>query len=80
MTQSRDPSKLRSHRWFGPDDMRSFGHRSRLKAMGFDDIDYKDRPVVAILNTWSELNTCLSHFRNRGRGATGILQAGGISC
>ena len=79
MTQSRDPSKLRSHRWFGPDDMRSFGHRSRLKAMGFDDIDYKDRPVVAILNTWSELNTCHSHFRNRADEVRrGILQAGGF--
>ncbi|MGI9467610.1 MAG: L-arabinonate dehydratase [Rubripirellula sp.] len=79
MTQSRDPSKLRSHRWFGPDDMRSFGHRSRLKAMGFDDIDYKDRPVVAILNTWSELNTCHSHFRNRADELRrGILQSGGF--
>ena len=79
MTQSRDPSKLRSHRWFGPDDMRSFGHRSRLKAMGFDDIDYKDRPVVAILNTWSDLNTCHSHFRNRADEVRrGILQAGGF--
>ena len=79
MTQSRDPLKLRSHRWFGPDDMRSFGHRSRLKAMGFDDIDYKDRPVVAILNTWSELNTCHSHFRNRADEVRrGILQAGGF--
>ncbi len=75
----RDPKKLRSHRWFGPDDMRSFGHRSRLKAMGFDDIDYQDRPVVAILNTWSELNTCHSHFRNRADEVRrGILQAGGF--
>ncbi|MFK8115417.1 MAG: L-arabinonate dehydratase [Rubripirellula sp.] len=76
---SRDPSALRSHRWFGPDDMRSFGHRSRLKAMGFDDIDYQDRPVVAILNTWSELNTCHSHFRNRADEVRrGILQSGGF--
>ena len=54
----RDPSRLRSARWFAPDDLRSFGHRSRLKGMGFDDIDYRDRPVIGILNTWSELNTC----------------------
>ena len=79
MTQSRDPLTLRSYRWFGPDDMRSFGHRSRLKAMGFDDIDYKDRPVVAILNTWSELNTCHSHLRNRADEVKrGILQSGGF--
>ncbi len=79
MPPSRDPSELRSHRWFGPDDVRSFGHRSRLKAMGFDDVDYKDRPVVAILNTWSELNTCHSHFRNRAEEVRrGILQSGGF--
>ena len=75
----RDPSRLRSSRWFGPDDMRSFGHRSRLKAMGFDDVDYQDRPVVAILNTWSELNTCHSHFRERSDSVRrGILQSGGF--
>lgn len=76
---SRDPSRLRSQRWFGPDDLRSFGHRSRLKAMGFDDEDYRDRPIVAILNTWSELNTCHSHFRTRAEEVRrGILQAGGF--
>ncbi|MEM1226861.1 MAG: IlvD/Edd family dehydratase [Planctomycetota bacterium] len=75
----RDPTKLRSHRWFGPDDLRSFGHRSRLKGMGFDDVDYQNRPVVAILNTWSELNTCHSHFRDRAEEVRrGILQGGGF--
>ncbi len=74
-----DPQTLRSYRWFGPDDMRSFGHRSRLKGMGFDDLDYQGRPVVAILNTWSELNTCHSHFRNRAEEVRrGILQSGGF--
>ena len=77
--KNRDPKTLRSYRWFGPDDMRSFGHRSRLKGMGFDDIDYQGRPVVAILNTWSDLNTCHSHFRNRADEVRrGILQSGGF--
>lgn len=75
----KDPSELRSHRWFAPDSLRGFGHRSRLKGMGVDDIDYRDRPVVAILNTWSDLNTCHSHFRNRADEVRrGILQAGGF--
>jgi dihydroxy-acid dehydratase len=79
MTADRNPANLRSHRWFGPDDVRSFGHRSRLKAMGFDDVDYQDRPVIGILNTWSELNTCHSHFRARAEEVRrGILQAGGF--
>ncbi len=76
---ARDPSRLRSARWFSPDDLRSFGHRSRLKGMGFGDADFRDRPVVAILNTWSDLNTCHSHFRERAEDVKrGILQAGGF--
>jgi len=75
----RDPAKLRSSRWFAPDDLRSFGHRSRLKGMGFDDIDYRDRPVIGLLNTWSDLNTCHSHFPQRVEEVKrGILQAGGF--
>ncbi len=79
LSSKRDPASLRSQRWFGPDDMRSFGHRSRLKAMGFDDADFENRPVVAIVNTWSELNTCHSHFPARVQEVRrGILQAGGF--
>lgn len=76
---NQDPSSLRSARWFAPDDLRSFGHRSRLKGMGFDDTDYRDRPVIGLLNTWSDLNTCHSHFPQRVEEVKrGILQAGGF--
>ena len=76
---NRNPASLRSARWFRPDDLRSFGHRSRLKGMGFDDQDYRDRPIVALLNTWSDLNTCHSHFRERAEEIKrGILQDGGF--
>src|SRR5215213_3927279 len=57
----KSPKDLRSYRWFGPDDLRSFGHRSRIKQMGFGPEDYQGKPVVAILNTWSEFNTCHTH-------------------
>ncbi|MEM6366308.1 MAG: dihydroxy-acid dehydratase, partial [Planctomycetota bacterium] len=47
--------------------------------MGFDDADYRNKPVVAILNTWSEMNTCHSHFRDRAEEVRrGILQSGGF--
>lgn len=47
--------------------------------MGFDDIDYRDRPIIGILNTWSDLNTCHSHFPvRRDEVRRGILQAGGF--
>ena len=75
----RSPEQLRSHRWFGPDDLRSFGHRSRLKGMGYDDTDFRGRPVIGLLNTWSDLNTCHSHFRERVEQIKrGVFQAGGF--
>tara|TARA_R110000850_G_scaffold225641_13_gene351031 strand:- start:554 stop:2284 length:1731 start_codon:yes stop_codon:yes gene_type:complete len=77
--QKRDPSQLRSARWFAPDDLRSFGHRSRAKQMGYDTDDFADKPVVAILNTWSDLNTCHTHFRERAEEVKrGVWQAGGF--
>src|SRR5678815_4887433 len=73
------PEDLRSHRWLGPDDLRSFGHRSRMKQMGFGPEDYQGKPVIAILNTWSEFNTCHTHFRERAADVKrGVFQAGGF--
>jgi len=70
---------LRSARWFAPDDLRSFGHRSRLMQMGLDPEDWTGRPVIGILNTWSELNPCHAHFRERaGDVKKGVHQAGGF--
>ena len=75
----KDPQTLRSARWFAPDDLRSFGHRSRMMQLGYDEEDFRDRPVIGVLNTWSELNTCHSHFRDRVKDVKrGITQAGGF--
>lgn len=79
VTPRKSPDQLRSHRWFGPDDLRSFGHRSRTQQMGFDSEDFTGKPVIAILNTWSDLNTCHTHFRERAdQIKRGIYQAGGF--
>ncbi len=73
------PNDLRSHRWFGKDDLRSFGHRSRAKQAGFSAEDISGKPVIAILNTWSDANPCHAHFRNRAEEIKrGIWQAGGF--
>src|SRR5688500_19448018 len=73
------PEELRSHRWVGPDDLRSFGHRSRLKQMGYGEEDYVGKPVIGILNTWSDLNQCHTHFPERGEEIKrGVWQAGGV--
>jgi len=73
------PEELRSYRWFGRDDVRSFGHRSRAKQMGYGPADYTGKPVIAIVNTWSDLNPCHSHFRDRAEEVKrGVWQAGGF--
>ncbi len=79
MTTRRTPQSLRSHRWLGVEDLRSFGHRSRLRQMGYDGDDWKGKPVIAILNTWSDINACHAHFKARAEDVKrGILQAGGF--
>ena len=71
--------ELRSARWFAPDDLRSFGHRSRLMQLGYSEADFMGKPIIGILNTWSELNACHSHFPERVQAVKrGILQAGGF--
>lgn len=71
--------KLRSDRWFAPDDLRSFDHRSRMMQLGYAEEDFIGKPVIGILNTWSELNTCHSHFPERVQDVKrGVLQAGGF--
>lgn len=70
---------LRSWRWFGPDDLRSFGHRSRTMQMGYGPEDWEGRPVIAIVNTWSEAQPCHMHFKDRVDWVKrGVLQAGGF--
>jgi len=73
------PDELRSHRWFGASDLRSFGHRSRLRQFGYDVADWSGKPVIGIINTWSDINACHGHLRARAEDVKrGILQAGGL--
>src|SRR5216683_3144531 len=73
------PEDLRSHRWLGVNDLRSFGHRSRLRQFGYDAIDWGGKPVIGIINTWSDINPCHTHLRARAENVKrGVLQAGGF--
>ena len=75
----KTPDQLRSARWFAPDDLRSFGHRSRMNQMGYATEEYRGKPVIAIINTWSDLNQCHAHFKQRVEDVKrGVLQAGGF--
>ncbi|SPH17241.1 6-deoxy-6-sulfo-D-gluconate dehydratase [Defluviimonas aquaemixtae] len=79
MTKAKTYSDLRSARWMAPDDLRSFGHRSRAMQMGYGPEDWEGKPIVAVLNTWSEAQPCHMHFKDRAEWVKrGILQNGGM--
>jgi len=76
----KQPQDLRSARWFAPDDLRTFGHLSRMMQLGYSEDDFRGKPIIGVLNTWSELNTCHSHFRERVVDVKrGVAQAGGFA-
>src|SRR5207245_10327464 len=73
------PEDLGRHRWPGVNGLRAVGHRSRLRQFGYDADDWAGRPVIGIINTWSEINACHAHLRSRaGDVKRGVLQAGGF--
>ncbi|HEY7274080.1 MAG TPA: L-arabinonate dehydratase [Actinoplanes sp.] len=75
----KTPEELRSHRWYGATDLRSFGHRSRTAQMGYDAEDYRGKPVIGVINTWSDINPCHTHFKERVEDVKrGVWSAGGF--
>jgi dihydroxy-acid dehydratase len=74
-----DVSELRSQRWYNSPAMRTFNHRSRTFQIGYSKADFENKPVIAILNTWSDFNQCHSHFKQRVEEVKrGVWQAGGF--
>ena len=79
LERRKQAKDLRSARWFGPADLRSFGHRSRAMQMGYAPEEWTGKPVIAIVNTWSDLQPCHAHFKQRVDDVKrGILMAGGF--
>jgi dihydroxy-acid dehydratase len=79
MPTRKTPQTLRSFRWFGTDDMRGFSHRSRMRQLGHEPEEFTGKPVIAIVNTWSEINPCHAHLRERAEAVKrGVWQAGGF--
>jgi len=83
------PQQLRSYRWFGEGPIGSVGsggaglrtvsHRSRMRQLGFAPDEHLGKPVIAILNTWSDINPCHMHLRERAEQVKrGVWQAGGF--
>ncbi|QNP66524.1 L-arabinonate dehydratase [Streptomyces genisteinicus] len=76
---SRGPEELRSHQWWGTDGLRSFSHRARTRQLGYLPEEHLGKPVVAVLNTWSDINPCHVHLRDRAQAVKrGVWQAGGF--
>ena len=75
----RSAASLRSARWFAPDDLRSLRPPLAHDADGLRAGGLGGRPVIAILNTWSDLNPCHAHFKQRVEDVKrGVSQAGGF--
>ncbi|OQD54549.1 dihydroxy-acid dehydratase [Streptomyces phaeoluteigriseus] len=75
----RRPEDLRSHQWYGTEGLRSFSHRARTRQLGYLPEEHLGKPVVAILNTWSDINPCHVHLRDRAQAVKrGVWQAGGF--
>jgi dihydroxy-acid dehydratase len=73
----RDIKDLRSQRWLGQG-FYSFAHRSRTMQNGLTGADFCAKPVIAIINTWSDLNTCHGHLRDVAEVVKrGVWEAGG---
>ncbi|MFB6953464.1 L-arabinonate dehydratase [Streptomyces niveus] len=73
------PEELRSHQWYGTDGLRSFSHRARTRQLGYLPEEHLGKPVIAILNTWSDINPCHVHLRERAQAVKrGVWQAGGF--
>ena len=69
---------LRSRRWFADDGIRGFAHRQRMQQQGWRRADMLDKPIIAIINTWSDMSPCHAHLRERAVSVkNGILMAGG---
>ncbi|MFJ8930481.1 L-arabinonate dehydratase [Streptomyces sp. NPDC102364] len=74
------PEQLRSHQWYGTEgQLRTWSHNARMRQLGYEGEEYEGRPVVAVLNTWSDINPCHVHLRERAEAVKrGVWQAGGF--
>jgi dihydroxy-acid dehydratase len=79
MDENKHTKGLRSARWFSSNDLRSSNHRSRIMQMGYSPDEVLGKPVIAIINTWSDINPCHAHFKQRVDDVKrGVLQSGGF--
>ncbi|MDP5121948.1 MAG: dihydroxy-acid dehydratase, partial [Spirosomaceae bacterium] len=72
-------TKLRSQDWFGKEGKDGFIYRSWIKNQGWPHHQFKNKPVIGICNTWSEVTPCNGHFREIAQFVkNGVYEAGGF--
>lgn len=73
------PRDLRSRQWFAGTSRDAIYHRGWMKNQGLPADMFDGRPVIGILNTWSELTPCNAHLRDLAEKVKyGIYEAGGF--
>lgn len=73
------PRRLRSQEWFNGNGRDQIYHRGWMKNQGFPHDLFDGRPVIGILNTWSEFTPCNAHLNDLAqRVKHGIYEAGGF--
>lgn len=73
------PRKLRSQEWFSGTSKDAIYHRSWMKNQGLPADLFDGRPVIGILNTFSEANPCNAHLNDLAeRVKHGVYEAGGF--
>ena len=73
------PRTLRSQSWYGGTSRDTIYHRGWMKNQGYPHDLFDGRPVIGILNTWSELTPCNGHLNElAAKVKAGIWEAGGF--
>ncbi len=73
------PRKLRSQEWYGGNSRDTIYHRGWLKNQGYPHDLFDGRPIIGILNTWSDLTPCNGHLRELAEKVkAGVWEAGGF--
>ncbi|MCY4093468.1 MAG: dihydroxy-acid dehydratase [Caldilineaceae bacterium] len=78
VTEEAGNGEGRGRAFFNEPDTAGLMHRAFTRSLGFDKADM-DRPLIGILNTYSEMNNCHAHFPELVEAVKrGVWQAGGF--
>ncbi|WP_304620126.1 L-arabinonate dehydratase [Paracoccus sediminilitoris] len=78
-TPAKWPRRLRSQEWYGGNSRDTIYHRGWMKNQGYPHDLFDGRPIIGILNTWSDLTPCNGHLRELAEKVkAGVWEAGGF--